>query len=384
MEISAFAKPSGKLVKNKEANMTFLPDKLPPKIEYDSSIVTLLSEASIQLGRLSGIGTLIPNPHLLIRPYVLREAVLSSKIEGTQASILDVFRFQAGSFEGSKDAESKRIAEVVNYVTALDDCLASVKKGNEIDLNMIKSAHHKLMENVRGQELAPGKFRTVQNWIGVPGTKIEDATYVPPRAENIIELLEDLVNFINNPTERIPVLLQCAIIHYQFEAIHPFGDGNGRIGRLLIPLLLQNRGLLSQPLLYISVYVEKNKTQYYNALLEVSKNSDWSNWFKFFLMAVITQAKDASDNIQKLMNLQESYNKKLRSSKASASAMSLADYLFSNPIITIPTAATYLKITYPPAKKAIDRLVKLGILFEQNNRERNKTFVAREIIDILS
>src|SRR3989338_11290967 len=225
---------------------------------------------------------------------------------------------------------------------------------------MIKSAHRKLMDNVRGQELAPGEFRKVQNWIGVPGTKIEDATYVPPRAENIIELLEDLVNFINNPTERIPVLLQCAIIHYQFEAIHPFGDGNGRIGRLLIPLLLQNRGLLSQPLLYISVYVEKNKTQYYNALLEVSKNSDWINWFKFFLMAVITQAKDASDNIQKLMNLQESYNKKLRSSKASASAMSLADYLFSNPIITIPTAAAYLKITYPPAKKAIGRLVKLG------------------------
>ncbi|MEX2192378.1 MAG: Fic family protein [Nitrosarchaeum sp.] len=383
METSAFAKPSGQLVKNKESHITFLPDKLPPKIEYDPSIVALLSEASIQLGRLSGIGTLIPNPHLLIRPYVLREAVLSSKIEGTQASILDVFRFQAGGFEGSKDAESKRITEVVNYVTALDDCLEAVKKGNEIDLNMIKSAHHKLMNKVRGQELAPGEFRTVQNWIGVPGTKIEDATYVPPRAENITELLEDLVNFIKNPTDRIPVLLQCAIIHYQFEAIHPFGDGNGRIGRLLIPLLLQSRGLLSQPLLYISVYVEKNKTQYYNALLEVSKNSDWINWFKFFLMAVVTQAKDASDNIQKLMNLQESYNKKLRSSKVSASVMSLATYLFSNPIITIPTAATYLKITYPPAKNAINRLVKLGIL-EQNNRERNKTFAAREIIDILS
>lgn len=384
METSAFAKPSGKLVKNKESHITFLPDKLPPKIEYGPGIVALLSEASIQIGRLSGIGTLIPNPHLLIRPYVLREAVLSSKIEGTQASILDVFRFQAGSFEGSKDVESKRITEVVNYVAALDDCLESVKKGNEIDLNMIKSAHHKLMDKVRGQELAPGEFRAVQNWIGVPGTKIEDATYVPPRAENITELLEDLINFINKPTDRIPVLLQCAIIHYQFEAIHPFEDGNGRIGRLLIPLLLQSRGLLSQPLLYISVYVEKNKTQYYNALLEVSKNSDWINWFKFFLMAVITQAKDASDNIQKLMNLQESYNKKLRSSKVSASVMSLATYLFSNPIITIPTAAAYLKITYPPAKNAINRLVKLGILVEQNNRERNKTFVAREIMDILS
>src|SRR3989338_10748584 len=214
LDIKSFSNPSGKFVKNFDGHLTFIPNDLPPDITYDASLITLIAEASNQLGELSGIGTLIPNPHLLIRPYVLREAVLSSKIEGTQASILDVFRFQAGSFEGSKDVESKRIAEVVNYVTALDDCLASVKKGNEIDLNMIKSAHKKLMKNVRGQELAPGKFRTVQNWIGVPGTKIDDATYVPPRAENITELLEDLVNFINNPTERIPVLLQCAIIHY--------------------------------------------------------------------------------------------------------------------------------------------------------------------------
>lgn len=384
METSTFAKPSGRLVKNKESHITFLPDKLPPKFEYDPGVVALLSEASIQLGRLSGIGTLMPNPHLLIRPYVLREAVLSSKIEGTQASILDVFKFQAGSFDRSQDAESKRVAEVVNYVSALDDCLASVTKGNAIGLNMIKSAHKRLMKDVRGQELAPGEFRKVQNWIGIPGTKISDATYVPPPAESIVELLKDLVSFINNPVDRIPVLLQCAIIHYQFEAIHPFGDGNGRIGRLLIPLLLQSRGLLSQPLLYVSVYVEKNKSQYYNALLEVSKNSDWSNWFKFFLMAVITQAKDASDNIQKLMNLRESYHQKLRSAKASASAMSLSDYLFSNPIVTVSTAAAYLKITYPPAKKAIDRLVNLGILAEQDKRERNKTFVAREIMDILS
>lgn len=384
METSTFAKPSGRLVKNKESHITFLPDKLPPKFEYDPGVVALLSEASIQLGRLSGIGTLMPNPHLLIRPYILREAVLSSKIEGTQASILDVFKFQAGSFDRSQDAESKRVAEVVNYVSALDDCLASVTKGNAIDLNMIKSAHKRLMKDVRGQELAPGEFRKVQNWIGIPGTKISDATYVPPPAESIVELLKDLVSFINNPVDRIPVLLQCAVIHYQFEAIHPFGDGNGRIGRLLIPLLLQSRGLLSQPLLYVSVYVEKNKSQYYNALLEVSKNSDWSNWFKFFLMAVITQAKDASDNIQKLMNLRESYDQKLRSAKASASAMSLSDYLFSNPIVTVSTAAAYLKITYPPAKKAIDRLVNLGILAEQDKRERNKTFVAREIMDILS
>jgi Fic family protein len=249
---------------------------------------------------------------------------------------------------------------------------------------MIRSAHKKLMENVRGQELAPGEFRTIQNWIGIPGTKIEDATYVPPRAEAITELLQDLINFINKPSDSIPVLLQCALVHYQFEAIHPFGAGNGRIGRLLIPLMLQSKGLLSQPLLYVSAYFEKNKTQYYHALLEVSKSSDWTNWFKLFLMAVITQAKDASDNIQKLMNLRAEYDKELRSAKASASAMRLTDYLFSNPIVTIPTAANYLKVTYPPAKSAIERLVKLGILTEQNRKERNRTFMATEIIKILS
>lgn len=383
METSTFSKPSGKLVKNKEGHLTFLPDRLPPKVSYES-IVVLLSEANIQLGRLSGIGTLIPNPHLLIRPYVLREAVLSSKIEGTQASIMDVFRYNAGGIENSQERESKRITEVVNYVAAFDNCLADVKKGREIDLDMIKSAHKKLMENVRGQELAPGIFRTIQNWIGTPGTEIEDATYVPPRAEDVIELLDDLAAFINNPTGGIPVLLQCAIAHYQFEAIHPFGDGNGRIGRLLIPLMLQSRGILSQPLLYVSAYIEKNKNQYYNALLEVSKNSDWTNWFKFFLMAVVTQAKAASDNIQKLMNLRSEYDLKLRAAKASASAMRLADYLFSNPIVTIPTAASYLRVTYPPAKRAIERLVKLGIIVEPDKKERNRTFVATEILKILS
>jgi Fic family protein len=271
MEQSAFTKPFGTMVTNKDGHTTFVPKGLPPVINYDESLTALIAEASIQLGNLSGIGKLMPNPHILIRPYLKREAVLSSKIEGTQASIMDVFRFEAGGMGAEREKKEKRIIEVVNYVDALDGCIRAVHGGASIDLQMIKEAHRILMHNVRGQELEPGKFRTMKNWIGIEGTKIDDATYVPPAQEHIEKLLLDLEAFIQNPPGRIPVLVQCAMVHYMFEEIHPFSDGNGRIGRLLISLLLAQRKLLGQPLLYLSAYIERNKTQYYSLLLKVSR-----------------------------------------------------------------------------------------------------------------
>lgn len=264
--------------------LTFLPEKLPPKINYDESLTALISEASIQLGNLSGIGKLIPNPNLLISPYLRREAVLSSKIEGTQASILDVFRLEAGGMMEEKERETKRVIEVVNYVQALNECLDYVQNGKQIDITMIKNAHKVLMNKVRGQELQPGEFRTVQNWIGIDGTKIDDATYVPPPSEYVDDRMDDLVKFIQDPPGRIPVIVQCAMIHYLFEAIHPFGDGNGRIGRLLIPVLLAQRKLLDQPLLYISAYLEQNKSRYTTLLLKVSQENSWVEWISFFCM----------------------------------------------------------------------------------------------------
>ncbi len=326
----------------------------------------------------------MPNPHLLISPYLKREAVLSSKIEGTQASILDVFRYEAGGMVGGKEQEEKRIIEVVNYINALDKCLFDVRKGAQIDLQMIKNAHKILMRSVRGQELQPGEFRTIQNWIGTEGTKIEDATYVPPPSEYVNELMVGLEQFIQNPPGRIPILLQCAMIHYQFEAIHPFSDGNGRIGRLLIPVLLAQRKLLDHPLLYLSVFIERNKGEYYSLLLNISQKNAWIEWIRFFLYGVITQANDAINNIQRLVALKDTYEKKLISKKASGSATRLVDYLFSNPIITIPRAADYLQITYPPAKNALESLKEMGILIEQNDTRRGRMFVAHEIISILS
>ncbi len=322
---------------------------------------------------------------MIIRPYVLREAVLSSKIEGTQASILDLFRYQAGAGSSPHERERKQIDEVINYVDALNACLKKIeKKESEVNLEMIKEAHKMLLEGVRGQELEPGKIRTVQNWIGPEGTPITNASYVPPPPEYVERLLLNLENFIKNPPERMPILVQCAISHYQFEAIHPFGDGNGRIGRLLIPLILAERKMLSQPILYLSAYIEKYKTRYYDTLLQVSKKSTWNEWIKFFLMAVIAQSNDAVSNIQQLIELKSKYEQKLRERKASASVMQVIDLLFANPWITIPKVQDYLQVTYPPAKKAVEYLIEAGILKEVENKERIRLFVATEINKIVS
>lgn len=383
MDKDAFTNPSGKLIKNKNGQTTFLPDKLPPTITYDPSLITFATEASNQLGQLSGIGTVLPNPDLIIRPYVYREAVLSSKIEGTQASMLDLFRFQAGAPGGTDDRGQKRITEVINYVNATHECLKKIHNGNNVNLSMIYDAHKMLLQGVRGQELEPGVVRTIQNWIGPEGTKIIDATYVPPPPEYVTDLLLDMEKFIHEPVPYMPPLIQCAIMHYQFEAIHPFGDGNGRIGRLLVPLVLSERKLLSQPILYLSAYIEQNKTRYYQALLQVSQKSKWNEWIHFFLMAVITQATDAIQRIKKLMDLRTKYEEKLRGKKASASVILLNDLLFANPLVTITKASDYLQITYPPAKKAIEYLVDIGILKEYESKERNRIFIAHEIEALL-
>lgn len=385
MDIGAFKNPNGKFVLNGEGYKTFLPHSLPPKINYDASLASLISEAHGQLGQLSGIGELLPNPDLLIRPYVTREAVLSSKIEGTQASIIDIFEFEAKARVGSEqNNRSKRVQEVVNYIHALDRCIKRVQKGESITLAMIKDAHKTLLHNVRGQERTPGEFRKVQNWIGPEGSKIEDAVYVPPSPKYLKETLEETEKFIQRTLERIPVLIQCALIHYQFEAIHPFADGNGRVGRLLLPLLLADRHLLSRPLLYLSAYFERNRTEYYRHLLSVSQNSTWSEWIRFFLTGVIQQASDAITNIRKLMELRSKYEEKLLVRKASGNVVRLMEYLFANPVVTIPSASSYLDLTYPAAKNTVEYLKEIGVLVEIGHRERNRLFRAQEILKILT
>ncbi|MER5174585.1 MAG: Fic family protein [Candidatus Nitrosocosmicus sp.] len=382
MDASAFKKPFGTLTNNNKGYLTFIPFRLPPKIKYDESLIAILGEANYQLGILNGLGKLIPNPNLLISPYLKREAVLSSKIEGTQASIMDIYNFEA---EGKTDGNSEinRINEVINYIKSLNECLNDISKGKKIDILMIKKAHKILMNNVRGQELTPGEFRTIQNWIGISGTKINDASYIPPPPEQVTELIQSLEGFINNPPGLISVLIQCAMIHYMFEAIHPFSDGNGRIGRLLISLFLIERKLLDQPLLYLSAYIERNKMNYYSLLLDISQNSDWIKWIKFFIRGVIEQSKESILSIQKIMELKKRYEQKLNEEKSTRNMSMLVDYLFSNPIITTTSAERYLRITYRGAKKVIDSLIKNGILEEYGSRQRDKKFIAHEIVSII-
>ncbi len=386
MDTLAFTQPFGIFVKNTADEVTFVPNKLPPAITYDESLISLIAEASLELGNLSGIGLIIPNPHLLIRPYLTQEAVLSSKIEGTQASILDIFRFEAGERILKEERETKGIDEVVNYVIALNKCLENVKEDKKVDIEMIKDAHRILMENIVGHPmLKPGEFRKVQNWIGKPGTRIEDATYVPPPPEKINELLVDLEKFIQNPPGRIPTLVQLAMIHYVFEAIHPFIDGNGRIGRLIIPVLLAERKLLEQPLLYLSAYIERNKTEYYALLLSVSQKGDWINWIRFFLRGIIVQSRDATNNIQRLLSLKTKYEQKLTEIRAPYSMIKTVEYLFSNPIITVSGIAKHVGITYPPAKRTIEKLLEIEILKERDDeKERGKSYFAHEILSVLT
>lgn len=380
-----FVKPSGKIIKHDRGYSFFLPNKLPPVIEYDEGLISLISEASLQLGNLSGIGKLIPNPHLLIAPYIILEAVLSSKIEGTRATIMDVFNFEAGDSD-REDNESKRILEVTNYIKALRYYLDTVEKGNSIDITMLKNAHKILMKDVRGEEQNPGELRKKQNYIGLTD-RIQDARYIPPSAEYVEELLKSLEEFIHKSPGRIPPLIQIAMIHYMFEAIHPFLDGNGRIGRLLISLLFAEKKLLDQPLLYLSAYFERNRIEYYSLLLNVSQHSDWIKWIRFFLRGVMSQAKDAIENIQKLLLLKNKYEEILNSNKASRNTSMVVDLLFSNPVVTTSSVAKSINVTYRGAKKNIDSLKAMNILkdyFPRHSKTNVKKFIAYKIVAILS
>ena len=252
MRTSDFTSPSGRFEKSAEGHLTFVPDALPPEIDY-GPMIDLVTEAHTRLGILEGMGRTIPNPNLLTCPHIMAEAVSSSRIEGTKASALDVFQFKIGQIP-DRQAESKRVLEVSNHIDASRDCLDRISHGEDMSLTMLRRAHETLMRGVMEQHTVPGRFRTTQNWIGHQNSRIKDAKYVPPAPHLLDDLLSDIMQFVTNPPPKMPVLVQCALAHYQFELIHPFVDGNGRVGRLLVPLILADRRALGKPLLYLSAY----------------------------------------------------------------------------------------------------------------------------------
>lgn len=337
-------------------------------------LVSLLVDASSTVGTLRGVGETVPNPRLLIRPFIRREAVLSSRIEGTIASLSDVFTYEVED----RSPPGSDVAEVVNYVTALEygiDQLDSLP----ISYRLVNEIHSRLLEGVRGQDTLPGQFRRVQVWIGSPGFTIRDARFVPPPPDRLRDLFHDWENFVNEPSQ-LPPLVRCALMHYQLEAIHPYPDGNGRIGRLLITLFLCASGVLPEPLLYMSAYFERDRQRYYDELFAVSETGDWEQWLTYFLIGVHQEARDTMERLRRIRSIQDEWRALLQSRNATANDLRLLDDLFSHPVTTASRATKLLEISDAGARGVLNRLVDAEIL-TRVERHRPNLYVARRIID---
>ena len=379
---------SGRVIRvgqGQTAYWAFVPNPLPPPLTLDTALIRSLSEADRALGELAGLGRTFPNPHLLINPFIRREAVLSSRIEGTQADLADLYAFEARqlTLPGFQPAQEEAdVREVLNYVRALEYGLERVKT-LPVSLRLIREVHALLMEGVRGKHATPGEFRRTQNWIGAPGCTLNDATFVPPPVDEMHTALDALEKYLHSEDE-YPPLVRLAFIHYQFEAIHPFIDGNGRIGRLLLILLLVHWRLLPLPLLYLSAYFEKHRQAYYDLLLSVSTRGTWREWVEFFLRGVAEQARDAVVRAKQLQDLQAEWRVRLTQARASGLAIRLADTLFDSPFITIPHAQRRLGVKqYHSARRHVQRLVEMGILKPLGAPSYGKTFVAAEIMRVI-
>lgn len=386
--------PSGRVLpfgQSQAAYNAFVPNPLPPDLTMDKEFVHILSDADRALGELSGLGRTMPNPKLLIGPFMRREAVLSSRIEGTQANLKDLYAFEAAQlnvFDSNASRPLSDVQEVSNYVRAIEYGLERIKT-LPISLRLIRELHERLMKGVRGDTTTPGEFRRSQNWIGRPGSTLTDAQFVPPPAQEMHLALGAFEKYLHAEND-YPPLIRLALIHYQFEAIHPFLDGNGRIGRLLISLLLVHWNLLSKPLLYLSAYFEQHRQEYYELLFKVSEQGAWREWVVYFLQGITEQSQDAITRAKKLQDLQIEWKTRLKQDRTSAT-LRLADFLFESLIITIPQAKQFLDVTYVSAQRNVEKLVAAGILQQLNAASlpqlnvtsHVKMFLAKEVLQII-
>ena len=369
--------PCGQLVPTDENQLAFVPHPPPREVQLSSSSIYLLDQASRAVATLAGVGETLPNPHLLIRPFVNREAVLSSKIEGTQATVSDVYLFEASG--GRREGGDVR--EVANYIRALELGVASLEK-LPLSVRMANEVHARLLQGVRGEDKMPGQLRTRQVWIGDRTTPIQESRFIPPPASFVRDLLYDWEQFVNADLE-MPPLVQCALMHYQFEAIHPYLDGNGRIGRLLITLFLCAKDVLPTPLLYLSAYFERDGgDEYRDELLKVSCTGDWEGWIRYFLRGVAEQARDALVRSRRVRQLQERYRDRLQEQRASGNVFRLLDELFFNPFMTAPRARQKLGLTYAGARGVLNRLTNIGIV-EYVSGAWPRLYVARELLTVI-
>ena len=367
-----------KNLSGESAYLSFLPKPLPPEppIEIDDKMLNLIVNANKQLTLLNGIAERIPNVNLFISMYVRKEALMSSQIEGTQATLEDVLDPLL-----EKNA-NREVAEVINYIKATEFAIKKMKK-IPICNRLIKEIHAVLMSGSRGEHKEPGEFRRSQNWIGPIGCSMKTARYIPPNKEDMLAAMADLENYMNNPDGQ-DTLIKVALIHYQFETIHPFLDGNGRLGRLLILIFLLEQKILSTPVLYISYFLKKNRIEYYDRLMEVRKNGNFEQWVKFFLQAVCETTSESIADIDELTTLHSQNLAKIETlGRASQTALSLFLYLEKNPIIDTKKTAADLNITFKTAANSINNLVSLQILVQIEGKQRNRLFAYMDYLNVL-
>lgn len=367
---------TGNFVKQLTGYTAFIPKPLPPNppIIFDEELILLLSNAERALGRLDGVTSILPNPDLFVAMYVKKEAVLSSQIEGTQSSLDDVLEYEV---DESTDKHPKDIGEVVNYVKAMNFGLQRVKEF-PVSQRVIKEIHAILMEGLRGSEKNPGEFRRSQNWIGPTGCSLSQAIFVPPPVDEMKEAMSDLEKFLHEEHE-LPILILCGLVHVQFETIHPFLDGNGRIGRLLITFLLCQREVLMRPLLYLSHYLKLNRQEYYDRLMDVRKKGNWEGWLKFFLRGVYSVSRESAEKAKKIVELREAHRQLISNKlKNPTNGLKFHDSLFDHPVCTVTSVHNQLGCSYYSANQIIDQFEKLGILVEMTGGKRNRRFMYHE------
>jgi Fic family protein len=362
---------SGRYVKQVEGYSAFIPSLLPPdppiKMD-DPELIRLLSDADRALGRLDGSTCILPNPDLFVAMYVRQEAVLSSQIEGTQSTLEDVLQFE---IDVKGQEIPKDVGEVVNYIQAMNHGLERLHEF-PLCLRLIREIHAKLVDGVRGGDRTPGEFRTSQNWIGPTGCNLATASFVPPPVTEMKQALDNLEKFLHDTTS-FPVLIHCGLAHAQFETIHPFLDGNGRIGRLLITFLLCERGILHRPLLYISHYLKAHRIEYYDRLMAIRMDGDWEGWLKFFLRGIFEVSQSATATARSILDLREEH-RDIIGQKSSNYGLRLLDFLFQQPIVTVKLVADYLQCAYVTANKTVEQFVELGLLREITGWQRNRLY----------
>lgn len=364
---------SGRYIRQLEGYSAFIPKPLPPDppIHYDDEMMALLSAADRALGRLDGSTDALPNPDLFVFMYVRREAALSSQIEGTQASLIDLLEFEAQAAEPERPAD---VEEIANYVSAMNHGLARLGE-LPVSLRLIREIHERLLSGVRGSERTPGEFRRSQNWIGPPGCTLVDASYVPPPVEEMKDGLGEWESFIHDQ-QPMPTLIRVGLAHAQFETIHPFLDGNGRVGRLLITFLLVESEILARPLLYLSHFFKQHRQGYYDHLQAVRDEGAWEAWLKFFLRGVAEVALEATDTARKIVAMREEHRLLITShlGRGAGKGLTFLEQLYFRPIVNVNTVMQITELSFARANGLVRQLQDLGLLRETSGRRRNRVF----------